>query len=598
MNMNEFKVNLKINNIPISVREGTTILEAAKMLNFNIPTLCHHPDLSIAGNCRVCVVEVKGSKLLAASCATPVAEGMEVLTNSEKVRTARKHVIELLLSEHNSDCTRCFKNGSCELQELAAEYRIGEYTFMNLLKFKNFRVDRSSPSIMKDDTKCIRCQRCVRTCDELQGIGALTVAYKGDKQQISTFMGKPISEVVCTNCGQCVNRCPTAALVEQTYIEEVWKAINNPEKFVVVQTAPAIRAALGEELGFPPGMRVTGKLVSALKLVGFDSVLDTDFTADLTIVEETAELLGRLKRALVDNETVALPMMTSCSPGWIKFQEHLFPDMLDNLSTCKSPQQMFGALSKTYYARKKGIDPSNMVSVSIMPCTAKKFEAKRPEMRDSGYQDVDYVLTTRELAMMIRQTGIDFMKLSDEHYDSLMGASTGAAVIFGATGGVMEAALRTAWEIVTGTEVPFEKLNITPVRGFGGIKSASLTLTNVKPEYSFLEGVELKVAVAHGLANAKKLVEGIRRGDLQFHFVEVMACPGGCIGGGGQPIPTSSEIRSKRVAAIYAEDMGLAIRKSHDNPEVKLLYKLFLGEPNSHKAHDLLHTYYKPRKGY
>ncbi|TCN72190.1 [NiFe] hydrogenase diaphorase moiety small subunit/NADP-reducing hydrogenase subunit HndD [Acetobacteroides hydrogenigenes] len=598
MNMNEFKVNLKINNIPISVREGTTILEAAKMLNFNIPTLCHHPDLSIAGNCRVCVVEVKGSKLLAASCATPVAEGMEVLTNSEKVRTARKHVIELLLSEHNSDCTRCFKNGSCELQELAAEYRIGEYTFMNLLKFKNFRVDRSSPSIMKDDTKCIRCQRCVRTCDELQGIGALTVAYKGDKQQISTFMGKPISEVVCTNCGQCVNRCPTAALVEQTYIEEVWKAINNPEKFVVVQTAPAIRAALGEELGFPPGMRVTGKLVSALKLVGFDSVLDTDFTADLTIVEETAELLGRLKRALVDNETVALPMMTSCSPGWIKFQEHLFPDMLDNLSTCKSPQQMFGALSKTYYARKKGIDPSNMVSVSIMPCTAKKFEAKRPEMRDSGYQDVDYVLTTRELAMMIRQTGIDFMKLSDEHYDSLMGASTGAAVIFGATGGVMEAALRTAWEIVTGTEVPFEKLNITPVRGFGGIKSASLTLTNVKPEYSFLEGVELKVAVAHGLANAKKLVEGIRRGDLQFHFVEVMACPGGCIGGGGQPIPTSSEIRSKRVAAIYAEDMGLAIRKSHDNPEVKLLYKLFLGEPNSHKAHDLLHTHYKPRKGY
>jgi NADP-reducing hydrogenase subunit HndD len=596
--MNEFKVNLKINNIPISVREGTTILEAAKTLNFNIPTLCYHPDLSIAGNCRVCVVEIRGSKFLSASCATPVAEGMEVFTNSEKVRTARKHVIELLLSEHNADCTRCFKNGSCELQELAAEYRIGEYTFMNLLKFKNHKIDRSSPSIIKDDNKCIRCQRCVRTCDELQAIGALAVAYKGDRQVISTFMGKPISEVVCTNCGQCVNRCPTAALVEQTYIEEVWKAINNPEKYVVVQTAPSVRAALGEELGFPPGTRVTGKLVSALKLVGFDSVLDTDFTADLTIVEETAELLGRLKRALVDNETVALPMMTSCSPGWIKFQEHLNPDMLDNLSTCKSPQQMFGALAKTYYARKKGIDPSNMVSVSIMPCTAKKFEAKRPEMRDSGYQDVDYVLTTRELGMMIHQTGIDFMKLADEHYDSLMGASTGAGVIFGATGGVMEAALRTAWEMVTGTEVPFEKLNITSVRGFEGIKSTSLTLTNVKPEYSFLEGVELKVAVAHGLANAKKLVDGIRSGELQFHFVEIMACPGGCIGGGGQPIPTSCEIRSKRVAAIYAEDMGLAIRKSHDNPEVKLLYKLFLGEPNSHKAHDLLHTHYKPRKGY
>ncbi len=596
--MNEFKVNLKINNIAISVREGTTILEAAKTLNFNIPTLCHHPDLSIAGNCRVCVVEVKGSKLLSASCATPVAEGMEVFTNSEKVRTARKHVIELLLSEHNADCTRCFKNGSCELQELAAEYRIGEYTFMNLLKFKNHKVDRSTPSIIKDDTKCIRCQRCVRTCDELQGIGALAVAYKGDRQVISTFMGKPLSEVICTNCGQCVNRCPTAALVEQSYIEEVWKSINDPSKYVVVQTAPAVRAALGEDLGFPPGTRVTGKLVSALKLVGFDSVLDTDFTADLTIVEETAELLGRLKRALVDGEAVALPMMTSCSPGWIKFQEHLYPDMLDNLSTCKSPQQMFGALVKTYYARKKGIDPANMVSVSIMPCTAKKFEAKRPEMRDSGYQDVDYVLTTRELAMMIRQTGIDFMKLSDEHYDSLMGASTGAAVIFGATGGVMEAALRTTWELVTGTDVPFEKLNITPVRGFEGIKSAALTLTNVKPEFSFLEGVEVRVAVAHGLANAKKLVDGIRSGQLHFHFVEVMACPGGCIGGGGQPIPTSSEIRSKRVAAIYAEDMGLAIRKSHDNPEVKLLYKLFLGEPNSHKAHDLLHTHYKGRKGF
>lgn len=595
--MNEFKVNLKINNIPISVREGTTILDAAKQLNFNIPTLCHHPDLSVAGNCRVCVVEVKGSKLLAASCATPVSEGMEVLTNSEKVRTARKHVIELLLSEHNADCTRCFKNGSCELQELAAEYRIGEYTFMNLLRFKNHKVDRSTPSIIKDDNKCIRCQRCVRTCNELQAIGALCVAYKGDRQLISTFMGKPLTDVICTNCGQCVNRCPTAALVEQSYIEEVWKAINDPSKHVVVQTAPAVRVALGEDLGFAPGSRITGKQVSALKLIGFDSVLDTDFTADLTIMEETAEFISRLKRALVDGEKVALPMMTSCSPGWIKFQEHLFPDMLDNLSTCKSPQQMFGALAKTYYARKKGIDPSNMVSVSIMPCTAKKFEAKRPEMRDSGYQDVDFVLTTRELAMMIRQTGIDFMKLNDEHFDSLMGLSTGAGAIFGATGGVMEAALRTAWELITGREVPFEKLNITPVRGFEGIKSATLTFSNVKPEFDFLEGAELRVAVAHGLANAKKLVDGIRSGKLAFDFVEVMACPGGCIGGGGQPIPTSSEIRSKRVAAIYAEDMGLAIRKSHENPEVKLLYKLFLGEPNSQKAHDLLHTHYKPRKG-
>ena len=596
--MNEPKVNLKINSIPVSVREGTTILEAAKKLNFNIPTLCHHPDLSIAGNCRVCVVEIKGSRLLAAACATPVSEGIEVYTNSEKVRTARKHVIELLLSEHNADCTRCFKNGSCELQELAAEYRIGEYTFMNILKYKNHKVDKSSPSIIKDDNKCIRCQRCVRTCAELQGINALDVAYKGDKQVISTFMGKPLADVICTNCGQCVNRCPTAALVEQSYIENVWQAINNPDKYVVVQTAPAVRVALGEELGYEPGTRVTGKLVSALKHIGFDSVLDTDFSADLTIMEETTELINRLKRALVDGEHVALPMLTSCSPGWIKFQEHLYPELLENLSTCKSPQQMFGALAKTYFARRKGINPEKMVSVSIMPCTAKKFEAKRPEMRDSGYQDVDYVLTTRELAMMIRQSGVDFLKLGEEHYDSLMGASTGAAVIFGATGGVMEAALRTAWEVLTGREVPFEKLNITPVRGFEGVKEAKLMLTNLRPEYSFLEGVELKVAVAHGLANAKRIMDAIKKGEANFHFIEVMACPGGCIGGGGQPIPTSSEIRSKRVAAIYAEDMGLAVRKSHENTEVKLAYKLFLGEPNSHKAHDLLHTHYKARKGF
>lgn len=596
--MNELKVNLKINNISLSVNEGTTILDAAQKLNFNIPTLCYHPDLSIAGNCRVCVVEIRGAKQLVAACATPVAEGMEVYTNSEKVRTARKHVIELLLSEHNADCTRCFKNGSCELQKLAAEYRIGEYTFINILKFKNHRVDKSSPSIIKDDNKCIRCLRCVRTCSELQGIGALEVAYKGDRQIISTFMGKPLSEVICTNCGQCVNRCPTAALVEQSYIEDVWKAINDPDKYVVVQTAPAVRAALGEDLGLNPGMRVTGKLVSALKHIGFDSVLDTDFTADLTIIEESAELIHRLKRAIVEGEKVALPMFTSCSPGWIKFQEHLYPDMLDNLSTCKSPQQMFGALAKTYFAKKKGINPEKMISVSIMPCTAKKFECKRPEMRDSGYQDVDYVLTTRELAMMIRQSGVDFMKLTDEHYDSLMGMSSGAAVLFGATGGVMEAALRTAWEIITGREVPFEKLNVIPVRGFGGIKSASIIIKDAKPDYSFLEGVELKVAVAHGLANAKKLMDAIRAGEASFHFVEVMACPGGCIGGGGQPIPTSSEIRSKRIEAIYAEDMGLSVRKSHENNEVKLLYKLFLGEPNSHKAHDLLHTHYKHRKGY
>ncbi len=596
--MSEYLVNLKVNNIAVSVKEGTTILDAAKKLNFNIPTLCNHPDLSVAGNCRVCVVEVKGARLLAASCATPVSEGMEVFTNSEKVRTARKHVIELLLSEHNADCTKCFKNGNCELQELASEYRVGDHVFIDLVKAKDKIADISSPSISKDDSKCIRCQRCVRTCEELQSVSALAVVKKGDHQRISTFLNKPLDEVVCTNCGQCINRCPTGALTERTYLDDVWNAINDPSKHVVVQTAPAVRIGLGEDLGYEPGERVTGKMVAALRHIGFDSVLDTDFTADLTIMEEGTELLTRLKRALVDGEKVALPMMTSCSPGWIKFQEHIFPDLLDNLSTCKSPQQMFGALAKTYYAKKKGIDPKNMVSVSIMPCTAKKFECGRPEMRDSGYQDVDYVLTTRELAMMVKQAGIDFMKLDDEKYDSIMGDSTGAAVIFGATGGVMEAALRTAYEIVTGREVPFTNLNITPLRGFEGIKEAKVMIKGVKPEWSFLEGAELSVAIAHGLHNANELMKAVRAGTVSYHFIEVMGCPGGCLGGGGQPIPTSPEIRQKRSNAIYAEDEGLPLRKSHLNPEVALIYKDFLGEPLGHKSHDLLHTHYKPRKRY
>jgi len=596
--MSNYTVNLKINEKPVSVPEGTTILEAAKKLNYNIPTLCNHPDLKVCGNCRVCVVEIKGARLLSASCATPVAEGMEVFTNSEKVRTSRKHIIEMLLSEHNSDCTKCFKNGHCELQHLASEYRVGDHVFLDLIKSKNCTVDISSPSISKDDSKCIRCQRCVRTCEELQAVSALTVINKGDHMRISTFLNKPLNDVVCTNCGQCINRCPTGALTERTYIEDVWNAINDPLKHVVVQTAPAVRVAVGEDLGFDPGERVTGKMVAALKAIGFDSVLDTDFTADLTIMEEGTELLTRLKKAIVDGEKVALPMMTSCSPGWIKFQEHMFPGLLDNLSTCKSPQQMFGALAKTYYATKKGLDPKNMISVSIMPCTAKKFECNRPEMRDSGYKDVDYVLTTRELAMMIKQAGVDFMKLEDGHYDSIMGDSTGAAVIFGATGGVMEAAIRTAYEIVTGREVPFTNLNIIPVRGMEGVKEASVKIEGCVPEWSFLEGVELKVAIAHGLANAKKVMDAIQDGTANYHFIEIMACPSGCIGGGGQPIPTSMDIRKKRAEAIYSEDEGLPLRKSHLNPEVTQIYKDFLGQPLGHKSHDLLHTHYKARKRY
>jgi len=592
-------VNLKINDQQISVMEGTTVLAAAKTLNINIPTLCNHPDLCVAGNCRVCVVEQKGARTLIAACAMPVAEGMEIFTNTLKVRNARKHIVELLLSEHRSDCTKCYKNQNCELQTLANEYAFGDHVFLDLTTEKQYHIDRSSPSFIKDDSKCIRCQRCVRTCSELQYISAIAVANKGAHQKISSFHEKPMSHVVCTNCGQCVNRCPTGALVEKTYIDHVWDAIYDPDKHVVVQTAPAVRVALGEDLGYDPGERVTGKMVTALRQIGFNSVLDTDFSADLTIMEEGTELLTRLKKVLVDKDTeTRLPMFTSCSPGWIKFIEHKYPELLHNLSTCKSPQQMFGALAKTFYAKKKNLDPSKVVSVSIMPCTAKKYEADRPEMRASGYKDIDYVLTTRELAVMVKQAGIDFRNLESSGYDTIMGDSTGAAVIFGATGGVMEAALRTAYEIVTGREVPFNNLNITPVRGMDGVKEASIKIDNCLSAWKFLEGAELKVAIGHGLVNANKLMKQVREGKSPYHFIEIMACPGGCLGGGGQPIPTSLEIREKRMKAIYAEDENMVLRKSHDNPDVIAIYDEFLEKPNSHKSHELLHTHYFERDNY
>ncbi|HKL31493.1 MAG TPA: NADH-dependent [FeFe] hydrogenase, group A6 [Tangfeifania sp.] len=593
------KINLSINGFPVEIEKGKTILEAADTQGISIPTLCYHKDLCVAGNCRVCVVEVAGQKRLSAACATPVEEGMEILTNSLKVRNSRKHIIELLLAEHNADCTKCYRNGNCELQELASEYKIMTQDFLELAQLKNYTIDMFSPSIMKDDSKCIRCQRCVRTCAELQGVNALTVAYKGDQMKISTFFEKPMNDVVCTNCGQCVNHCPTGALVEKNYIEQVWEAIADPKKHVVVQTAPAVRIGLGEEMGLKPGERVTGKMVAALKRLGFDSVLDTDFTADLTIMEEGTELLTRLKKVLVDKDkNVKLPMATSCSPGWIKYIEHMYPEYLDNLSTCKSPQQMFGALAKTYYAKARNIEPENIVSVSIMPCTAKKYEASRPEMHDSGYRDVDFVLTTRELAILIKQAGLDFDKLPSAKYDRLMGESTGAAVIFGATGGVMEAALRTAYELVTGREVPFDNLNITAVRGMEGVRKATIKIEKPLEEWAFLDGVELKCAVAHGLVNAKKVMESVKKGEADFHFVEVMACPGGCLGGGGQPIPTNPEIRKKRTEAIYAEDADLSIRKSHENPEIQKIYKDFLVEPLGEKSHHLLHTKYTRREHY
>ncbi len=592
------KIKLKIDSQLIEVEKGTTILEAAKKINVNIPTLCHHEDLCVAGNCRVCVVEVKGRSRLEASCAVPAEEGMDILTNSAKIRNARKDVVSLLVSEHNTQCTTCFRNTNCELQDLAAEYNVDGDRYLSVLK-PHIEIDKSSWSIEKDDSKCIRCQRCVRTCAELQHVNALTASHKGNEMKISTFMDLPFNEVVCTNCGQCVNRCPTGALTERRYFDDVWEAIGNPEKHVVMNTAPSVRVALGEMLGYEVGTRVTGKMVTAMRKMGADSVLDTDFSADLTIIEEGHELLTRLKKALVEgDQSIKLPMITSCSPGWVKFIEHMFPDYLGHLSTCKSPQQMFGALTKTYYAEKKGIDPKDIVSVAIMPCAAKKYEANRPEMNDSGYRDIDAGLTTREFGLMIKQAGLNFKNLEDSDFDSIMGESSGAGVIFGATGGVMEAALRTAYAVVTGRDVPFENLNITAVRGTDGIRAASIKIDHCLPEWSFLEGVDLNVAVAHGLKNARIIMDEVAAGKSTYHFIEVMGCPGGCIGGGGQPIPTNAEIRAKRIQAIYDEDMSKPIRKSHENPEIIKVYEEYLGEPLGEKSHELLHTHYRKRNRY
>ncbi len=594
--MSEF-IKLKIDGVDVQVEKGQSILDAAKKVNVKIPTLCHHEDICVAGNCRVCVVEEKGKRNLTASCSTPADNGMDILTNTPKVRKARKDLIALLVAEHNGDCTSCYRSLNCELQEMAAEYNVDNLVYLKTWT-ETKQKDTSSWSIEKDDNKCIRCQRCVRTCAELQHVNALTVVNKGKDMKISTFLDLPMDEVVCTNCGQCINRCPTGALTERRYLDEIWDAIGDPTKHVVMNTAPSVRVALGEMLGYPVGTRVTGKMVTAMKKLGMDSVLDTDFAADLTIIEEGNELLVRLKKALVDKEKIALPMITSCSPGWVKFIEHMYPNHLDHLSTCKSPQQMFGAMAKTYYAKKKNLDPKDIVSVAIMPCAAKKFEANRPEMRDSGHQDVDMGLTTRELGYMIKQSGIDFKALEDSEYDSIMGESSGAGIIFGATGGVMEAALRTAYELITGREVPFENLNILPVRGMEGVKDAAIKLENCLPEYSFLNGVELKIAVAHGLTNARKIMDQVEKGESPYHFIEIMGCPGGCIGGGGQPIPTNMEIRKKRTEAIYAEDEGKAIRKSHENPEITQIYEEYLEKPLGEKSHKLLHTKYRKRNRY
>lgn len=587
-------IQVWINNQPVEVPPGTTILCAAKKAGIRIPTLCYVEGLQPIGACRVCVVELEGTRNLVAACSTQVAPGMRIRTNTGRVRRARTAVVELLLSEHNGECQTCERNGQCELQALAAELGIREIRFPGQQAKR--RVDLSTPAISRDSGKCIKCRRCVAVCLEMQNVGALFPQYRGFDTLIGPAFGKDLASVTCVQCGQCTAICPVGAISERDHVEQVWAALETPENTVVVQTAPAIRAALGECFGYPPGTSVTGKMVAALRQLGFDAVFDTNFGADLTIVEEASELLSRLRQTFIDGQSDALPMFTSCSPAWVNYMEYFHPELLPRLSTCKSPQQMLGAVIKTYYARKVGKRPEDIFVVSVMPCTAKKFEATRPEMNASGVRDVDAVLTTRELARMIRAAGIDFASLPDDEMDPPLGMASGAAVIFGHTGGVMEAALRTAYEWLTGRELPFPNLHVSGLSGLEGIKEAEIPLTGLKPEWRFLEGVTLRVAVAHGLGNAEKLIRAIASGQRQYHFVEVMACPGGCIGGGGQPRFTDNRLRAARIAALQKEDEGKPLRKSHLNPFIQQLYADFLGEPLGEMSHKLLHTHYLARE--
>ena len=589
------QIKIEINNIPVEVEKGTTILNAAKEIGIKIPTLCYLDGLQNPGSCRLCVVEVEGATTLLPACITEATEGMKIKTNSKRVRSARKVLLELILSSHPWECNTCDRNQDCELQTLAEEYGIREVRFQaDIVKLP---LDTSTPGIVRDPNKCILCRRCVTVCQEIQKVSTLGPRYRGFDTIIGPGMVDMLNDAVCVQCGQCAAVCPVGAISECDDTEKVWEVLEDPTKFVVVQTAPAIRAALGECFNMPPGTLVKGRMVTALRRLGFDQVFDTNFAADLTIIEEGHELLTRLKKKFVDNdEDTKLPMFTSCSPGWINYMEHFYPELMDNVSTCKSPQQMFGAVAKTYFADKIGKKKEDMVVVSIMPCTAKKFECSRDEMTDSGTRDVDYVLTTRELGKMVKQAGIDFANLPDGEMDAPLGISTGAADIFANTGGVMEAALRTAYEVVTGKNLPFDKLHVTPVQGLEGVKEAQLTIKGALPEWKFLEGVTLRVAVAHGLGNANKVIESILKGEKEYHFIEIMTCPGGCIGGGGQPRLTTDEVRKARIQAIYKEDEGRELRKSHENPAIKQIYDEFLGKPLGEKSHHLLHTKYFDKK--
>jgi len=577
------KVTLKINNIEITVPADYTILQAARSANIDIPTLCYLEGVNKLGSCRLCVVEIKGARALQAACVYPVSEGLEVFTNTPAVRKARKANLELILSNHDRSCLSCSRNRNCELQALADEFGIDEIPFTGE-NDERLPIDDSSTSYIRDNNKCVLCRRCVAACDN-QAVSVIGCTNRGFATTIGTAFEKPVSEVACIFCGQCINACPTGALTEKSHIPQVLEAIDNAEKHVVVQTAPAVRAALGEEFGLPMGTPVTGKMVTALKILGFDKVFDTDTAADLTIMEEGTEFIERFTKQ------EKLPLITSCSPGWVKYCEHFFPEFTDNLSSAKSPMEMFGAVIKSYYAEKNNIDKKNIYSVAVMPCTSKKYEIQREEMSSSGAADIDASLTTRELAKMIKQAGINFAELPDSDFDDPFGNATGAGVIFGATGGVMEAAIRTVYEILEGKSL--DNLELAPIRGMDGIKEASLTVA----------GKEVKVAVVHGTKNAKELLNKIKAGEAKYDFIEIMACPGGCVNGGGQPIVSAKEralvdVRVERAKALYEEDRKSVLRKSHENPAIKKLYEEYFEKPCSHKAHELLHTHYTKRTKY